>query len=50
MKFDVAVSFQGRGEMSALEPLAFDFVFTLPSLFFFECTPAGVFCAVMSFL
>ena len=28
MKFDIAVSFQGRGEGSALEALTFDFVLT----------------------
>ena len=33
MKFDIAVSFQGRGEVSALEPLAVDSVLTpFPSL------------------
>ena len=39
MKFDIAVSFQGRGEGSALEASTFDFVLTpspppLPAVFF----------------
>ena len=52
MKFDIAVSFQGRGEGSALEALTFDFVLTpSPSppcgFFSFACTPAGVLCRVL---